>query len=118
DHDNVISRSEIANAPAALEKLDRNHDGKLSAEECGLRFPAGLESDLPFVTRARLGFMRIHPALAALDADHDGEISASEIRNAPAALATLDKNGDGRLTMDEVLPDADSVRPEGTGRGG
>ena len=36
--------------------------------------------------------------------DHDGEISASEIRGAPAALLTLDKNGDGELTEDELLP--------------
>ena len=64
-----------------------------------------MEGDVRFITHARLGFMRIHPALAALDADHDGEISATEIQNAPAALMTLDTNGDGRLTIDEVLPD-------------
>src|SRR5260221_4499156 len=92
DRDNVISAAEIANAPAALRKLDKNHDGKLSAEECG----AG--------NRAHLEFMRIHPVLAVLDADHDGEISASEIRGASAALRTLDKNGDGELTEDELLP--------------
>jgi hypothetical protein len=92
DRDNVISAVEIAHSPAALAKLDKNHDGKLSAEECG----AG--------NRARLVFMRIHPVLAALDADHDGEISASEIKHAPAALLTLDKNGDGQLTEDELLP--------------
>jgi len=106
DHDNVISAYEIANAPAALKKLDKNHDGKLSAEECGLRLPARLEADPQLATRARLMFMRIHPALAALDADHDGEISASEIKKAPVRLRTLDTNGDGRLTIDEVLPDA------------
>jgi Ca2+-binding EF-hand superfamily protein len=105
DHDNVISASEIANAPAALKKLDNNHDGKLTAEECGLRFPARLQADPQFVTRARFRFMRIHPVLAALDADHDGEISMSEIKNAPVKLRTLDTNGDGRLTVDEVLPD-------------
>jgi hypothetical protein len=92
DRDNVISAAEIAHAPAALRKLDKNHDGKLSAEECG----AG--------NRAHLEFMRIHPALAVLDADHDGEISGSEIRGAPAALRTLDRNGDGELTEDELLP--------------
>jgi hypothetical protein len=105
DHDNVISSFEIANAPAALGKLDKNHDGKLTAEECGLRLPARLMSNPRLATRARLLFMRIHPALAALDADRDGEISASEIKNAPAKLGTLDTNGDGRLTIDELLPD-------------
>ena len=105
DHDNVISAAEIANAPAALKKLDKNHDGKLTAEECGLRVPARLAADSQFVTRSRLWFMRFHPVLAALDADHNGDISSREIKRAPAALVTLDKNGDGRLTIDELLPD-------------
>jgi hypothetical protein len=92
DHDNIISAAEIANAPAALKKLDQNRDGKLTAEECGRRFGD------------TAAFMRIHPVLAALDADHDGEISATEIKRARAALLTLDKNRDGRLTIDELLP--------------
>jgi Ca2+-binding EF-hand superfamily protein len=49
--------------------------------------------------------MHIHPVLAALDADHNGEISAAEMRNAPAMLRTLDANNDGKLTVDEILPD-------------
>jgi hypothetical protein len=36
-----------------------------------------------------------------LDADHDKVISAAEIANTPAALAALDKNGDGALSKDE-----------------
>jgi hypothetical protein len=95
DRDNVISAAEIANAPSALETLDGNHDGKLSAEECGYRFE---KRDF------RLAFMRLHPVLAALDANHDGEISFSEIKHAAAALRTLDSNGDGKLTLDELLP--------------
>jgi hypothetical protein len=50
--------------------------------------------------------MRLNPVLAALDADHNGQISAAEIQNSPAALKTLDKNGDGRLVADELLPDS------------
>ncbi len=45
-----------------------------------------------------------NPIIAALDANHDGEIDASEINNAPAALRKLDKNGDGKLTRDELRP--------------
>jgi hypothetical protein len=40
----------------------------------------------------------------ALDANHDGIIDANEIANAPAALKKLDKNGDGKLTPDELRP--------------
>lgn len=44
------------------------------------------------------------PLIAALDANHDGVISADEIANAAANLLTLDKNGDGKLTVDELCP--------------
>jgi EF hand domain-containing protein len=44
------------------------------------------------------------PLIAALDANHDGVIDETEIANASAALKTLDKNGDGKLTMDELMP--------------
>jgi EF hand len=44
------------------------------------------------------------PIILALDTNHDGVIEADEIANAPAALKTLDKNGDGQLTPDEYMP--------------
>jgi hypothetical protein len=53
------------------------------------------------------------PVLAALDANKDGVIDAAEIANSAAALKALDKNGDGQLTHDEILP----PRPEGAGEG-
>jgi len=97
DNDGIISPSEIANASVALLSLDKNGDNQLSAEECGLSLPYAPDA-------IRLDFMRTHPVLAALDADHDGKISAREILNASAALRALDKNGDGYLTEDELLP--------------
>ena len=104
DHDEVISAAEIANAAAVLKRLDENHDGRLTAEECGGSVPPG--ADLQSRRLANLAYMRFHPVLAALDADHDGEISAGEMENAPAALRTLDRNHDGKLTIDEILPKA------------
>lgn len=53
------------------------------------------------------------PVIEALDANHDGVIDANEIANAPAALKTLDKNGDGKLTPDELRPQ----RPAGARNG-
>lgn len=117
DHDNVISAAEIDNAPAALRRLDKNHDGKLSTEECGQRFGTSTAFLDPEVLKnARLVFMRFHPVLAALDSNHDGEISASEIRNAAAALRTLDVNHDGKLTENELLPLVNPAGPAGVDR--
>ena len=104
DRDRIISASEIITAPAALAKLDKDRDGKLSPEECGF-FLGENRLDPQFAARARLEFMRLNPVLAALDADHDGEISAGEIGNSSVALRTLDKNGDGSLAPVEVMPD-------------
>lgn len=53
------------------------------------------------------------PVIAVLDANHDGVIDAAEIANASAALLTLDKDGDGRLTQEELRP----PRPEGEAGG-
>ena len=39
--------------------------------------------------------------LQALDIDGNHEISATEIANAPAALITLDANGDGKLSTED-----------------
>ncbi len=61
--------------------------------------------------------IRFSPILSALDADHDGVISAAELKNAPAALLTLDKNGDGQLTPDELRPQFGGRGRGGEGRG-
>jgi hypothetical protein len=53
------------------------------------------------------------PIMEALDADRDGVISAEEIKNATAALVSLDKNKDGKLSEDEFRP----TGPGGEGRG-
>jgi hypothetical protein len=97
NHDLILSPDEIANAPAALLSLDRNHDGILDEIECvrpGRRKqPFEREGDP----------MRTNPALRALDADHDGRLSAEEIRRAPASLKLLDRNRDGSLSPEELL---------------
>jgi Ca2+-binding EF-hand superfamily protein len=60
------------------------------------------------------------PLMAALDANHDGVIDEKEIANASAALKTLDKNGDGKLTRDELFPQRQGGQggPRGGAQGG
>ena len=55
------------------------------------------------------------PIMMALDADQDGTISANEIDMAVVALKKLDKNKDGKLTMDELMPSFEGMGPGGPG---
>jgi hypothetical protein len=103
DRDLTLSPWEISNAPAALRRLDMNYDGKLTPEECGLHLdPHSMPPAL--LAQLRQRFMSYHPVLAALDADHDGDISAWEIEHAAVSLKKLDRNHDGYLAADEVIP--------------
>jgi Ca2+-binding EF-hand superfamily protein len=108
-----IERSELPERMQGLfDRGDLNKDGVLTMDEIRklaraeqASRPKEAEGDPALRKRTEKMIMRVIPVLAALDSDHDGEISEAEIRNAPAALKTLDKNGDGRLTDDEVAPD-------------
>ena len=55
------------------------------------------------------------PLEIALDANKDGVIDADEIANASTALKILDKNGDGKLTQDELRPPRPPGPPPGPG---
>jgi hypothetical protein len=44
------------------------------------------------------------PVMQALDTNANGEVSAEEIENAATALKSLDKNKDGKLTGEELIP--------------
>ncbi len=105
DEDNALSAEEINMAPERLLLLDLNHDGKLSAEECGFQAKGVITEHPDQLARGRLAFMKLHPVLAALDVNHDGVISADEIRCSSSSLRTLDQNGDGVVAELEVRPD-------------
>lgn len=60
----------------------------------------------------RGSYLQFHPLLSALDANRDNAIDAEELAKATAALRTLDRNQDGRITPEEMSP------MMGRGRGG
>ncbi|MCP4476786.1 MAG: hypothetical protein GY818_01690, partial [Planctomycetaceae bacterium] len=70
------------------------------------------------VVQAVLGFQEGPPMdrlTAGLDRNGDARLSAQEIDDAPAVLASLDQNQDGQLTVDEIFP---PMRGRQDGRGG
>jgi hypothetical protein len=122
NHDGIIDSNEIANASAALKTLDKNGDGQLTFDEIFPPRPNGSSNTNqpgPGFKGGPGGHRHPEPPIvAALDTNHDGVIDANEIANASAALKTLDKNGDGELTPDELRPprpprpdDMDGNRP-------
>jgi Ca2+-binding EF-hand superfamily protein len=133
DQNGELSSAEIDNASVALMTLDTNGDGVLSRDELCPGRPEKPNEDNgteppPGPGRGR-GMERsfgppADPVIKVLDADQDGEISSAEIDNASAALMTLDTNGDGVLSRDELCPErpeapnGDNVtEPPGLGRG-
>lgn len=49
-------------------------------------------------------FIKTFPVTKALDTDGDGVISTEEIEAAEKSLKQIDKNGDGKLRADELIP--------------
>jgi Ca2+-binding EF-hand superfamily protein len=123
--DGTLSRAEVPERFQGLfDRADANKDGALTKDEIKASAHATVQQGAErgrggreggprggeggrFGGRGRGGMM--DPLLRALDADRDGALSEAEMANAPAALATLDVNGDGQLTGDEVRP----ARPQG-----
>lgn len=112
DRDGQISEVEIEAAGRVLAALDRDGDGRIGPGEFMPAMP-GPHRPPAFANAGTRPERRPPPPLVmALDADQDGKISAAEIQAAPSALETLDRNGDGELTPEELRP---AVPPPGEG---
>ena len=128
NRDGVISESEIAGAAAALKKLDRNRDGKLTAEELrpdmsqrggqGMR-PGGPEGRGP-EGRGPEGSPRPEFAgrmFEARDQNKDGVLRGDEIPQQLAErLERIDQNGDAAISREEMKKAMERMR--GAGQGG
>jgi Ca2+-binding EF-hand superfamily protein len=113
NHNGKLEKSEVPERMQGMfERGDANHDGVLTRDEISKLAEANRQQqggggrglgEGRGEGRGR-GPGAFDLAFNALDADHDGEISSAEIANAPTALKTLDRNGDGQITNDEVMP--------------
>lgn len=116
DSDGIISEKEISNATAALKKLDTNKDGKLVAEEImprppqfgGPRGPRGPESQNG---GQRLGGSgspdnntdTLVDRIMRNDKNGDGKLSRDEVSGRLSSIFNrADKNKDGVATKDEL----------------
>jgi Ca2+-binding EF-hand superfamily protein len=120
NQDGAIDREELA----VMEKrmAERGQGGQRPDGQPGQRpdgqRPEGQPGQRPQNPQGQGRGLPPLPVLQALDANHDGEISSDEIANAVKALKSLDKDGNGKLTMDELMP-ARGGRPGGQpGQGG
>ena len=123
NHDGIIERSEAAANPRlaqAFERLDRNHDGRLTAEERPMH-------------RGMRGAHRGHGGIERFDADHDGRISRAEfdtgrvqretrMQQRPARagqsqrkaldFTAVDANRDGYIVRSELRTYHERMRPQ------
>jgi Ca2+-binding EF-hand superfamily protein len=100
NQDGAIVKEEVpAKAQQAFERLlkrgDRNHDGKLQADE----YKAVLEDVRDFAQQAKEKAIQ---KFQSMDKDKDGKVSREEFTGVRARFDQLDTNGDGFLTQQEI----------------
>ncbi len=126
-----ISADELSEASRALRTLDADGDGTLRQGELAPRGGRGEEppgrpargpGGGPGGTRGPGGgpggMLAMLPLVTSLDADRSGEIEANEIDSASDSLATLDTDGSGNLTENELMPRFGRFGGAGGGPGG
>jgi Ca2+-binding EF-hand superfamily protein len=87
-------------------RADKNGDKALTLQEFTAGFRGGPRPPQSGNPPAVIG-ARMPPRgglFQALDTDHDGKLSSAEISAASEVLKKLDTNGDGTITIDELLP--------------
>ena len=100
--DGVIDAQEMANAPAALKKLDRNGDGKITEDEVRPAFGGRGGPGGP--GQAPVNVDEVVARMLQFDKDGDGKLSKDELPERMAGMMERgDLNKDGFLTRDELV---------------
>lgn len=106
DHDGTLSHAEVASHPEKLiALLDADGDGTVSQDEF-VGTSCGPGANRPGV---QLRMKQIREArFRDLDRNGDGKLTSEELRVAqvPVILELRDVNCDGRVTLDELQPEA------------
>lgn len=125
--DGVVDTSEMKNASQALASLDKNSDGKLSAEElrpsppggrqgqpppAGNAQPAPKESGMPSAGGQQNRRGGMGEKIKEMDANGDGVLQSSEIPEQMRSrmLDRLDKNLDGSIDKSELMAAAKGMK--------
>ncbi len=101
DKNGYVEKVELPeNQQAAFPGWDGNADGKVYPDELA----TALRSErMPLLNRVRAVVTPgEHSLLAALDGNRDGSLSAREIQESSERLRDSDRDGDGRVTKDEI----------------
>ncbi|MEO8592992.1 MAG: hypothetical protein ABI759_06710 [Candidatus Solibacter sp.] len=129
DHDGAVSPAELSNAPAALRALDKNSDGKLTADETRAAMPFGGRGGFEGRGGGREGEGRgggdtsdeTVKTYMAFDENGDGKLQKSEVpERMQGVFERADANKDGVLTADELrtMARAQAQQAGARGRGG
>jgi len=119
--DGKLAKAELPERMQGIfDRADENQDGFLTADEIrkfasaqagsgpsegpGGRGERGGREGGPRGGFGReMNFIRMDPVLAAMDTNSDGTLSAEELRTAAKSIRTLDIDGDGKITRDELM---------------
>jgi hypothetical protein len=120
DRDGKVSADELKSAAGSLKTLDRNSDGKLDAQEIGWPPPFGRRGGRG---RGPGGFGGPGAAPVAFstrimnrDADHNGKVVADELPRSMRRIVQLaDTNEDGAIDESEAKKFADKFGDAGRG---
>lgn len=101
DKNGYLEKSELPEPQqGSFDSWDGDADGKLYPEELKA---ALLAERTPLLNRVRAVITPgEHSLLAAIDTGRNGSLSAREIQESAARLRAGDRDGDGRLTKDEI----------------